>query len=221
MKRALLLLPSSSPPARCRRPRRCLRQQVHFGIEVAQKGLWRRRCSASRGPSKLDPQNASALNNLAVALEQMGEFDEARESYERALELKPDDLYIQQNYDLFREADDKRNRKSEEERPDMRSVALALLGVVLLLRAGCASFVEVPVETPLQSKLDVTRFRRILIAGFVTDLERLGRRPLRRRPPGCSRTSSARTPGLQVLEPDRPPLHDALEKVARAAGRGR
>ena len=28
----------------------------------------------------LDPQNASALNNLAVACEQMGEFDKAREA---------------------------------------------------------------------------------------------------------------------------------------------
>jgi tetratricopeptide (TPR) repeat protein len=51
-----------------------------------------------------------------VALEQMGQFQEARESYERALELRPDDLYIQQNYDLFREADDKRNRKKRRRR---------------------------------------------------------------------------------------------------------
>ena len=50
----------------------------------------------------------------------------------------------------------------------MRSLAVALLTVVSTV--GCTSFVEVPVETPLQSKLDVTRFRRILIAGFVTDL---------------------------------------------------
>lgn len=34
---------------------------------------------------------------------------------------------------------------------------------------ACASFVEVPVETPLQSKLDVSAFRRVLIAGFVSD----------------------------------------------------
>jgi Flp pilus assembly protein TadD len=46
----------------------------------------------------------------------MGEFDEARKAYEKALELKPGDLYIQQNYDLFREADDKRNRKSRQKR---------------------------------------------------------------------------------------------------------
>ena len=62
------------------------------------------------------PQNASALNDLAVALEQMGDFAGARQAYEKALELKPNDTYIQQNYDLFREADDKRNRKLKKKK---------------------------------------------------------------------------------------------------------
>ena len=92
----------------------------------------------------------------------------------------------------------------------MRSVAVSLL--VALSALGCASFVEVPVETPLQSKLDVTRFRRILIAGFVTDLQdadvdlsaetaRLLQNQLR---------SNTR---VQVIEPDRPPLQDALDNI--------
>jgi hypothetical protein len=79
--------------------------------------------------------------------------------------------------------------------------------------------VEVPVETPLQSKLDVSSFRRILIAGFVTDLEdaevdlsaetsRLLQNQLR---------SNTR---LQVLEPDRPPLQEALEKALEKIGEG-
>jgi len=46
----------------------------------------------------------------------MGEFDKAREAYEKALALKPTDMYIQQNFDLFREADDKRNRKSRRKK---------------------------------------------------------------------------------------------------------
>jgi Flp pilus assembly protein TadD len=86
-------------------------QQVKFGIEVAQQGMWREARFRFERAVELDPQNPSALNNLAVAQEQMGEFQEARVNYERALELEPEDLYIQQNYDLFREADDKRNRK--------------------------------------------------------------------------------------------------------------
>jgi hypothetical protein len=90
----------------------------------------------------------------------------------------------------------------------MRGVALLLAVIV----SGCASFVEVPVETPLKSKLDVSRFRRILIAGFVTDLRdadvdlsaetsRLLQNQLR---------SNTR---IQVLEPDRPPLQDALDNI--------
>ena len=46
-----------------------------------------------------------------------------------------------------------------------RSLGLA----AALLAAGCATVVEVPVETPLQSKIDVSRFRRVLVAGFATE----------------------------------------------------
>jgi Flp pilus assembly protein TadD len=88
--------------------------EVAFGIEVAGKGLWREARFRFQRAVELDPDNASALNNLGVALEQEGEFEAAHEAYEKALELKPDDLYIQQNYDLFREADDKRNRKRRQ-----------------------------------------------------------------------------------------------------------
>ena len=93
------------------------RQQVDFGLMVAQKGLWQEARFRFERAVELDPQNAPALNDLAIALEQMGEFAGARKAYEKALELKPDDAYIQQNYDLFREADDKRNRKNKKKRP--------------------------------------------------------------------------------------------------------
>jgi hypothetical protein len=95
---------------------------------------------------------------------------------------------------------------------------LSLIAVLpALLAAGCASVVEVPVETPLQSKLDVSTFRRILIAGFVTELEpseldlsaetsRLLQNQLR------SNTK------LQVLEPDQPPLQGALDEVLEKLG---
>jgi Tfp pilus assembly protein PilF len=92
-------------------------RQVEFGLKVAQKGLWQEARFRFERAVQLDPANAAAHNDLAVALEQMGEFGEARKAYEKALELKPGDIYIQQNYDLFREADDKRNRKSRTKRP--------------------------------------------------------------------------------------------------------
>ncbi len=89
-------------------------RQIDFGLKVAQKGLWQEARFRFERAALADPQNTAALNNLAVALEQMGDFSGARKAYEKALELKPGDAYIQQNYDLFREADDKRNRKKRK-----------------------------------------------------------------------------------------------------------
>jgi Flp pilus assembly protein TadD len=87
--------------------------EVKFGIDVARRGLWREARFRFEKAVLLDPDNAAALNNLAISLEQEGEFDKARQAYERALQLDRS-LYIQQNYDLFREADDKRNRKAKK-----------------------------------------------------------------------------------------------------------
>ena len=42
--------------------------------------------------------------------------------------------------------------------------SLALLGVT----ASCTSFYEVAIETPIQAKLDVGAFRRVLVAGFIS-----------------------------------------------------
>ena len=40
-------------------------------------------------------------------------------------------------------------------------------GLLLLAISACTSFYEIPIETPLQPKLDVSRFQRILVAGFL------------------------------------------------------
>lgn len=88
--------------------------EVHFGIEVARKGLWGEARFRFEKALALNGENPSALNDLAVAYEQQGVFDKARQAYEKALKLKPGNVYIQQNYDLFREADDKRNRKAKK-----------------------------------------------------------------------------------------------------------
>src|SRR5918995_6568614 len=34
--------------------------------------------------------------------------------------------------------------------------------------AGCAGFYEIPIETPIQPKMDVTAFQRVLVAGFIS-----------------------------------------------------
>jgi Flp pilus assembly protein TadD len=86
------------------------KRQVAFGIEVAQLGLWKEAVYRWSRAVELDPESSRARNNLAVAHEQMGEFDQANEQYERALELEPNNIYIRQNYELFREAYERKKR---------------------------------------------------------------------------------------------------------------
>jgi hypothetical protein len=40
--------------------------------------------------------------------------------------------------------------------------------VAVLLLAGCSNFYEIPIETPIKPKLDISGFQRVLIAGFIT-----------------------------------------------------
>src|SRR6478672_1672715 len=42
----------------------------------------------------------------------------------------------------------------------------ALAGILTL--TGCTGFYEIPIETPIQPKMDVTAFQRVLVAGFVS-----------------------------------------------------
>jgi hypothetical protein len=92
-------------------------------------------------------------------------------------------------------------------------------GALSLLTAACASFVEIPIETPLQSKIDVTRFRRVLIAGFATDL---GEDDVELAPETVRllQNQLRSNTKLQIVEPDRPPLNDALERVLENLGEG-
>src|SRR4249919_44057 len=47
-------------------------------------------------------------------------------------------------------------------------LSLKLLSLVFLVgAAGCASFYEIPIETPIAAKLDVSAFQRVFIAGFL------------------------------------------------------
>jgi len=48
-----------------------------------------------------------------------------------------------------------------------RAATLASVVVAGALVAGCTSFYEIGIETPIQPKLDVSAFQRVLVAGFV------------------------------------------------------
>jgi Flp pilus assembly protein TadD len=85
--------------------------QVEFGIKVAQNGLWNEALYRWQKAVQLDPTYAAAWNNLAIAFEHEGRFEEANQAYEKALQLDPKNLLIRQNYDLFKEINDRTKRR--------------------------------------------------------------------------------------------------------------
>jgi Tfp pilus assembly protein PilF len=90
------------------------KKQVEFGISVAQRGLWREAIYRWQRAAQIDPSYAAAYNNLAVAYEHEGDFEKARQSYEKAVELEPDNALIKQNYELFKEINDRTTRKDSQ-----------------------------------------------------------------------------------------------------------
>jgi len=94
-----------------------------------------------------------------------------------------------------------------------RPAALIASLAAVALAAGCTSFHEVAIETPIQPKLDIASFQRVLIAGFVAggsdevdaNLEtvRLLRSQLRSKS------------GLRVIEADVLPLVEIAQQQAR------
>ena len=85
--------------------------QVDFGIRVAQKSLWKEAVYRFEKAIEIDKTYGGAWNNLGIAYEQLGRFDEARKAYETAMELEPSNTFIRNNYDLFREIYDRQGRR--------------------------------------------------------------------------------------------------------------
>jgi Tfp pilus assembly protein PilF len=112
---AALLVVSVSAPALAKDARESAKKHVEFGITVAQKGLWREAIYRWEQAAKIDPNYPAAFNNLAIAYEHEGQFEKARKAYERALELQPDNQLIRQNYELFKEINDRTTRKDSQD----------------------------------------------------------------------------------------------------------
>jgi Flp pilus assembly protein TadD len=83
------------------------KEQVAFGINVAQRGLWREAIYRWEKAIEIDPTYAAAHNDLAIAYEHEGQLDKARKAYEKALDLEPDNVQIRQNFELFKEINDR------------------------------------------------------------------------------------------------------------------
>lgn len=94
---AVLLIAACSSAA----PQTSAKSQLSFGAQMAQRGLWNEALFRFRQAEQLGATNPRVWNNLAVAYEATGNYDEALKSYRKALELAPGDLGIKRNYSRF------------------------------------------------------------------------------------------------------------------------
>lgn len=110
---ALLLMAGTVTPALAD-ARSEAKSQVAFGIDVAQRGLWREAIYRWERAIQIDPTYAAALNNLAVAYEHEGQLEKARDAYEKALVIEPNNLQIRQNFELFKEINDRSGNEQDK-----------------------------------------------------------------------------------------------------------
>ena len=92
--------------------------QLRFGVQAARMDLWREAMFRFQRAIELEPNNSMALNNLAVAYEGIGEFEKARETYLRALQIDRSNQYIQRNYSRFMEYYSSREKEGAAEDDD-------------------------------------------------------------------------------------------------------
>ncbi len=109
---AALLVLLTAGVASADNPKKRAQAEVEFGIQVAEKGLWREALYRWEKAVELDPQYAAAYNNLAIAYEHEGMFDKARQAYEKASQLDPGNTYVRQNYEFFKEINDRASRRN-------------------------------------------------------------------------------------------------------------
>jgi Flp pilus assembly protein TadD len=106
---AVLLVGLAAPALADRRSE--AKDLVAFGMDLAQKGLWREAVQRWEQAVELDKTYGAAWNDLGIGYEQLGKFAEARTAYEKALAADPGNQFIKSNYDQFREIYDRQNKR--------------------------------------------------------------------------------------------------------------
>ena len=124
--------------------------QRRFGVRMAKMNLWREAMFRFRRATQIEPDNAMAHNNLAVAYEATGDFDAAAKEYREALRLDRSNEYIQKNYSRFVEF--MQRGKKREQKPAVAAATTTTIAPV----TATSSFTPPPVPGRVPPAVDVT-----------------------------------------------------------------
>ena len=94
--------------------------QDNFGVQMAKQNLWREALFRFHRAVQINPSDPMAHNNLAVAYEANGDFENARKEYLEALKLDRSNQYIQKNYSRFVEF---LSRNKKRQQKDVKTAA--------------------------------------------------------------------------------------------------
>jgi Tfp pilus assembly protein PilF len=96
---------------------------IRRGFQASEEELWDEALLRWEKAVDLAPRSVAAHNDLAVAYEKKGRWEDARKEYERALVLDPSNTYVQYNFNRFKEnmdfwkdEDDKDETEGDDEK---------------------------------------------------------------------------------------------------------
>ena len=78
-----------------------LDKEVAFGVKMAQRGLWSEALFRFKRAAEFQPGDSKVLNNLAVAYEAVGQYENALLAYQEALKADSTNRELKRNYSRF------------------------------------------------------------------------------------------------------------------------
>ena len=118
--------------------------QQEIGSRMAKMNLWREAMFRFKRAVELDPENAQAHSNLAVAYEANGDFENAAKEYREALRLDRSNAHIQKNYSRFIEFT---SRSKKRQQPKTATTATDTTGTAPMTAATPPSMPAPPPPT--------------------------------------------------------------------------
>jgi Flp pilus assembly protein TadD len=97
--------------------------QENFGVRMARMNLWREAMFRFKRAVEMSPGDAMAHNNLAVAYEANGDFDNAAKEYREAIRLDKSNQFIQKNYSRYVEFTSRNKKRQQRRETTTRTVA--------------------------------------------------------------------------------------------------
>ena len=118
--------------------------QENFGVNMARMNLWREALFRFKRAVQINPGDATAHNNLAVAYEANGDFENAAKEYREAMRLDKSNQYIQKNYSRFVEFNSRNKKRQKKDIPAPKTAEAASSGAPAAPPAATTTAPAVP-----------------------------------------------------------------------------